>query len=94
MTESSDRKDSRSQQLERGASASCTPSEPEQLDLFESLERLTGLRWRGETACESKSGHDLLPPSSTLAAESKPSDSSRASAKPASAPSEDADSDD
>jgi hypothetical protein len=74
MTESSNRKDSKPQQLERDACASSTTSEPIQLEL---LERWTGDRWTQETPDESKPSRDfILLPSSTLAAEPKPTDSS------------------
>ena len=84
MTESSNRKDSKPEQPERDACASSTTSEQIQLELFE---RWTGDRWTQETPDESKpSGNFILPPASTLAAEPKPTDSSRASAQSASAP--------
>jgi hypothetical protein len=86
MTESSNRKDSKPQQPESTASASSTTSEPLQLDLFESLERLTGDQWGGEAPDGSKPNRDfILPPASALAADLKPTDSSRASAQSASA---------
>lgn len=67
--------------------SSANPSEPVQLDLFDSLERLTGNQWRRETTREPKSSRDfILPPASTPAAEPKPTDSPRASAQSASAP--------
>jgi hypothetical protein len=74
MTDSSNQKDSEPRQSERDACASSTTSEPIQLELFE---RWTGDRWTQETPDESKPSRVfILPPSSTLAAESKPSDSS------------------
>lgn len=75
---------SKSQQPERDAGASSTPSEPIQLELFE---RWTGDTWTQETPYESKPSRDfILPPASALAADAKPTDSSRAWATPASAP--------
>lgn len=74
MTETSDRNDSKPEQPERDAGASSNPSEPLPLDL---LEQWTGDRWTQETPEESKPSRDFfLPPSSTLAAEPKPTKSS------------------
>jgi len=86
MTNNSNQKYDNSQQPERAESASSTtPFEPDQLELFG---RWTGDGgWIQESPYESGPSRDfMLPPASTLAADLKPTDSSRASAKPASAP--------
>jgi hypothetical protein len=86
MTDNSNQKDGKRQQPERAESAPSTSSDPLQLDLFE--------RWTGdggrtqETSYESKPSRDfILLPASALAPDLKPTDSSRASAQSASAPS-------
>jgi hypothetical protein len=77
------RKDSKAQQPERGAGAPLSNSEPIQLELFE---QWTGDKLAQETPYEVKPSRDfILPPASTLAAEPRPTDSSQASANPASA---------
>jgi hypothetical protein len=74
MTDSPDQKDGKSQPPEPAESASSTTSEPVQLDLFESLERLTGDQWREETACKSEVHRDfILPPGLAKSASAPPS---------------------